>query len=339
MNDEYILNHPWTIYFQEPASAYTKYSIYYIELERLLKFFINFNKTAKIDDENVQLTNIIIGTPMEMAIHKSYCEQYYEFQWQQLFPKHIFDFINHYKKMKSDIKINVNIIIISPDEIFMDSEYYEPLFVKKCKDYKFEKIQNREYIYNKENLTIKVDIFTCPFPQLEKRVGLIKKYNAFISKCMPYFEINNFNVNESDIKFISDFYEQLEMIGDNPNTNLIINSFATFRNVRDYDNYGLFPSLLEFANKYKIIATEWNFEEKNFKFRIVSHINFTVNYLDYEASYIEPVYAPLIISDYVKITKNEIKEKINKSDICILIKFPYNRMVYKRIFIINNKVT
>ena len=38
---EYKLNHPWSIYFQEPISSYTKYSVYYIELLKLLDFFKN----------------------------------------------------------------------------------------------------------------------------------------------------------------------------------------------------------------------------------------------------------------------------------------------------------
>lgn len=325
MSEIITLNHPWTIYLREPASSYTKYSIYYSELIRLLEFVTHLNTNiSDIKDTQVQLTNFIIGTPMECALHKGDCSMAYRFQWQQLFPKHIYDFINHYSK--SDNDININIIIISPDDIFMNDCYKEPFFTSECGEYKFTKIQNREYIHKNDKLTIKVDIFTCPFPQLEKRTKIITHLNIFIKNYMPYFELKDFSPTENDIKFITEFYYFFELIASNPKSNMIINSYATFRNIRDYDNYGLFPTLLNVANKYKIIATEWYFQEDNFRSRIVSKINFKIDFINYMISYVEPRYTSFL-DDYEKISTYEIKK--NSGNICILIKFPYYKMVYR----------
>lgn len=326
MSEEMRLNHPWMIYPNEPTSGYTKYSTYHRELFRLFYFIkklsLNIDLTG---DGKIQLTNFIIGTFMESALQNNHCSEIYNFQWQQLFPKHIYDFIKHYEKFDNDI--NINIIIISPDNIFMDETYKEPLFTTMCEDYKFEKIQNREYIYCKDRLTIKVDIFTCPFPQLETRTSLIDHFNIFIEKYLKEFELENLLITDNDVKFIKDFYDIIELIASNPKSNLLLNSYAVFKNIMDFNNYGLFPTLLEIANKYKVIATEWICDESSHKSRIVSKINYTIDYVNYLVSYVEPYYTTSL-KDYQKINTVELKKK--PPNVCILIKFPYYRMVYRQ---------
>lgn len=328
------LNHPWSIYLREPISSYTKYSIYHSELLRLLDFIVNLNINIKnIKDNRVQLTNFIIGTPMEDALHKQNCSNIYMFQWQQLFPYHITKFINYHEKLNN--YVNINIIIISPDDIFMDENYKEPLFTSQCMDYKFTKVKNREYNYSKEKLTIKIDIFTCPFPQLEKNKLTILKSDELIKKIALY-QLDTLAPSLDDIKFIDNFYEHIESIASNPSSNMIINSYATFRNVREYDNYGLFKSLLELANKYKIIATEWSFSENNYFTKIMSTIKFTTDYIKYAVSYIDPCYSRSLIEKYEKISLFETKKNsadiaMGKIVVCILIKFPYNKLVLRKI--------
>lgn len=327
MSEELKLNHPWTIYWKEPMSSYTNYSTYYSELLRFYGFITDIAKNIEILEENqVQLTTLILGTPMESALHKKDCSDIYLFQWQQLFPKHIFNFIKYYSKLNNDI--NINIIIVSPDDIFMDDKYHEPLFTIKCDDYKFVKIKNREYIHNSEKLTIKVDIFTCPFPQLEKRKNIIEKCNLVVCKYIPDYEIKDFAPTENDIKFIDIFYYQFEKIASNSRSNLIINSFAVFRNIYDFGTFGLFPTLLEIANKYQIIATEWIFDECNFLTRIVSKIKMTIDHFNNFVSYVEPCYVSSM-HDYKKINTNILKNK--SKNICIIIKFPYYNLVYRQI--------
>jgi len=328
------LNHPWKIYLREPISSYTKYCVYHKELIRLLQFVKSLDEhIINLKENQVQLTNFIIGTPMEDAIHKRNCSSAYIFQWQQLFPYHITNFIKHYTKLNNDI--NVNIIIISPDDIFMDDTYKEPLFMTHCTEYTFTKIKNREYIYSEKKLTIKINIFTCPFPQLETNKSVIQKSNILIEK-IGTFELDTLAPSEDDIRFIDIFYSYIESIACNPLSNMIINSYATFRNVREYDNFGLFPSLLALANKHKIIATEWEFSENNYLTRIASGIKFTIDYLKYRVSYINPDYSGFVVKYYEDVSPMEIKK--NNSDIamgkiliCILIKFPYNKLVLRKI--------
>jgi hypothetical protein len=338
MTEVFNLNHPWKIYFAEPTSAYTEYEIYYQELVRLYNYIKFYNEYLEnLKENDVCMTILILGTPMEAAIWNKQCSEIYDFQWQQLFPKYIFDFIKHYKKLNNNI--NINIIVVSPDNIFMDKFYREPLFTIKCEDYSFNKIKNREYIHTSDNLTIKIDIFTCPFPQLETNTKNIERHNNFIHKIIKDYKLKTFEPSEEDIKYINRFYENFERICENKKANLIINSFAVFRNVRDYDNYGLFPTLLEVANKHKIIATEWSFNERNIFVNIISKINYLINHAYFKVSYVEVAYTSLIIRDYLKINFEEIKRLKKEYDdfrklaneLCIIIKVPYKKMIYKKI--------
>jgi len=108
MTEVFNLNHPWKIYFAEPTSAYTEYEIYYQELVRLYNYIKFYNEYLEnLKENDVCMTILILGTPMEAAIWNKQCSEIYDFQWQQLFPKYIFDFIKHYKKLNNNININI----------------------------------------------------------------------------------------------------------------------------------------------------------------------------------------------------------------------------------------
>lgn len=337
--EETQLNHPWTIYHSEVMSSYIKYSVYYEELIRLREYFSQLvNEITHLTDDQVVLNNIIIGTPMECEIHKKQLNSKYFFQWQQLFPVYINDFLDMYEtKGKYPI---VNNIIISPDEIFMDLDYNEPVFTR-LSGFDFVKISNRKYQCINSSFTINVNIFTCPFPQLETRTAIIEKINTFVKLHLLEYPIKDFNPSASDIKFVNEFYSLIEILASNTmlneQINLVICSYATFRNIRDYDNYGLFYSLLELANKYKIIATEWSFSESNYKLKIVSKIKPTVDYINYLISYIDPTYSGDFFTYYEDLTKEQLRElkKITNyydliNFVCIKISFPYNNLKYQK---------
>jgi hypothetical protein len=332
--EESKLNHPWTIYHSEMLSSYIKYSIYYEELDKLFKYFSRLVDTVKeLPDSSAILNTLIVGTPMECALQQ---KSSMSFQWQQLFPVHINDFVDYCENEK---KYGiVNICIVSPDDTFMDLHYKEPLFTK-CSGLDFTKVEPRHYLCTSPNFEIRVNIFTCPFPQLETRTDVIQKVNLFVKSHVPDFAIQDFTPNDSDIKFINDFYSLLETLGSNPKSNIIINSYATFRNVREYDNYGLFPSLLKFANKYGIIATEWNFLESNFKTKIVSKIPMTIDYINYRVSYVDFSHSSVLFADYEDLSVEklrELKKMYNMYDlmeiVCIVIVFDTSgpKLVYRR---------
>jgi hypothetical protein len=328
------LNHPWSIYFQEPTSSYTKYDVYYGQTISLLQHLKKTDeRIKKMSEDQVQLTNIIIGTPMEDALQKKKCSSAYIHQWQQLFPFHITKFMNYYMKLNK--KISIDIIIVSPDEVFMDSTYMEPLFMTHCWDCNFKKVKNREYVHVESGVEIRINIFTCPFPQLEKNDYQILKTNLLIKE-IEKFPLQTLAPSEQDAKFINKFYSCIESIASNPSSNLIINSYATFRNVREYDNYGLFKTLLEIANKYKIIATEWHFSETNYFTHIVSKINSTIDHMKYSVCYIDPFYSRHLIEKYEKISFDEIRKIMidvaqGRIFLCMLIKFPYGEIVVRKI--------
>ena len=103
------------------------------------------------------------------------------------------------------------------------------------------------------------------------------------------------------------------------------------------DKQQLINKYLEIANKYKIIATEWSFSEKNFLTRIVSKINFTIDHIKYSLSYLDPDECNFMAIEYENISNNEIRNIKDtwsfgtNPQICIMINYPYNRLVLKKI--------
>jgi hypothetical protein len=311
--------------------GYTDYSVYYTETKRFGEYIKRLNSTINTST-NVQLTNIILGTPMEYELQKKICSSEYYYQWQQLFPYHIKTFIDYHKKTDNDI--NINIIIISPDRIFMDDEYKEPLFTTECDEYEFTKIANREYIYTQDRITIKVDIFTCPFPQLETNILNINKMNHLLKTSSFEFELKTYTPNEDDIKFISDFYIQLDEIASNPLSTMIINSYATFKNISTI-KYALFPSLLEFADKHKIIATEWIYSVNNYIIEIVNNISSAIKHSYLPICYLDFFESICINAEYEENTEINMfdaicKKYMAKPTSCGVINFPLE-IIFKNI--------
>ena len=312
MNANIKLNHPWTLYHNEPISGYTNYKIYREETQRLYNCLSTINNMLNIPNNTKYCVNMILGTPME-GVSKN--------QWQQLFPSHIKRFIDCYK---NEYNIKIFIIIVSPDKIFENEFYVEPEFTKCCTDFEFNKIENRYYKYTGECLKYTVDIdvniFTCPHPEIELRIDRVIKYNNIL-KNNAGIDIDTYEQTEHDIFFVNNYYELLEMLfcksvnlnvfdteNISSNLSIIINSYATFKNVSGYENYNLFPRLLTLLDKYKLIATEWDFIENSFCSRIVSKIPYVVNYIKYMVNYADLQY-------------NDKRD--GKDRTCIIIDFPY----------------
>ncbi|AYV79957.1 MAG: hypothetical protein Gaeavirus3_11 [Gaeavirus sp.] len=315
------LNHPWFIYPQEPLSEYVSYNIYRSEITRLYDYI----RTLDINSGDTTLTNFVLGTPMEAAIHAK--ETTCKFQWQQLYPSHINEFIFHH--LNSDKPTYINLIIISPDELFMDKNYKEPLFLSHT-DYEFTKIRNREYISKFDNVTINVNIFTCPFPHLDIREDIYASYDRILEK-NNILDIETFKPSNDDNTFVNEFYEAFERIAistsTNPNHIIIVNSYVAFRNISGLGGYALFPKLLEIANKYKIICTEWNMIDSMFTSKIISSIEFNdIDCINNYLTYLDADYCCFIISEYKKIeTNTDINNyycPIEKPRTCLTLKFP-----------------
>jgi hypothetical protein len=281
------LNHPFFVYPRGFMSEYNEYIVYRQEVLRLYKFIDDLADELDIKHNSKDiLVPFIIGSPMEDSLSKSYTSIENIFQYSQLFPNYINNFISHNSNKKF-----IQIIIISPDNIFSNDTIHIPYFTLYSL-YDFVNTNPNEYTCLEEFFEIKVNIFNCPLPCIEKRNNLVSKYQPMIDglKLNPY-DIYTYKQNNFDINFINSFYSSLEKIFSvsvsNQKIKLIINSWVSFKNLYGYsENYGMFPNLLTLANKYNIIATEWDFIDNLTFTKIVSNYgtknkNFIGCYINY----------------------------------------------------------
>jgi hypothetical protein len=270
MNNE--LNHPFFIYPRGFMSEYNEYSLYRQEVIRLYNFIGNLSN--KLDEKYSYydvLIPFIIGSPMEDALAKLHTTFDNIFQYSQLFPNYINKFISYNKNKKF-----IQIIIISPDNIFSPNSTHTPYF-SLYSPYDFVNTNFNEYIYLDEFIEINVNIFNCPFPCVETRNSLVIRYQQMIDTLNPNtFNITTYKQNQTDINFINSFYSSLDKLFSKSisesRIKIIINSWVSFKNLDGYsENYEMFPNLLKLANKYNIIATEWDFIDNLTFTKIVSN--------------------------------------------------------------------
>jgi len=267
------LNHPFFIYPRGFMSEYNNYKLYRREVVKLNEFMneLFVDIIEKHSDKDV-LVPLIIGSVMEDFIIKSNTSSDNYFQYRQLFP----NYINNFIKSNPNNKF-IQIIIVSPDNIF-ESESYVPIFTL-YESFDFVLTNPNEYLYYDESITIKVNIFNCPFPCIDSRNSLISRYETIIKT----LEVNPYNIlsyaqTPNDLEFIDIFYSRIDRLfslTSNSQIKIIINSWVSFKNLDGIsENYNMFPKLLSLANKYNIIATEWDFIDELFYTRIISKYRF-----------------------------------------------------------------
>ena len=177
------LNHPFYLYPRGPMSEYNNYPKYREEVLRLFRFLSELY-TSLIEgkySETKLLIPLILGSTMEDSIKNSYSLPTNFFQFRQLFPNYIGNFIKTFDGEKKHIQI----IIISPDNLF-ELDNYQPLFTIYDSRYIFKKINlyelelvkilsssGEEIDIDGTKLSIKINIFNCPFPSTDTRISLI----------------------------------------------------------------------------------------------------------------------------------------------------------------------
>jgi hypothetical protein len=292
------LIHPWFIYPHAFLSEYNNYELYQCESIRLENFLGNF--IHKIESGfytgSKLLIPIILGSTMEDSLFNSHTNSKNYFQFEQMFPNYINNFIEVIDGHK-----HIQVIIISPDNIF-NNDNYVPLFTKFSK-YEFEKVNNLHYRFISDSFEININIFNCPMVTVEKRKEIIKKSNIVLSDCKKKnftdCILSTYTQSETDFVLINRIYEHIEKIfsyvsNSFYNVNIIINSWVNFKNLYGYsENYNMFPELLKLASKYNIIATEWDYRDENFITVIKSNYHFEnksfkfskVVYINYESYY------------------------------------------------------
>ena len=306
------LNHPFFIYPRGFMSEYNDYEQYRKELIKLYEFIdrllveIDFKHT----DKDV-LIPLIIGSPMEDSLVKSNTSKENIFQFRQLFPNYIHNFI------KSNLnKKFIQIIIISPDAIFSDQSY-KP-YITLYDSFDFVLTKSNEFVYQDEQIEIKINIFNCPLPCVETRTKLIERYDGVISGMgINSYDISSYTQTPIDLKLIDNFYIKIDnlfsMVHNRSNVRIIINSWVSFKNLDGYsENYNMFPKILGLANKYNIIATEWNFVDELFYAKIVSNYVFgNKNFYGININYVFDEY----LTD---LPENIIRMNFNFTDLFII---------------------
>lgn len=268
------LNHPWFIYPRGFMSEYNDYSHFRNESIKMYKFIDSLpDKIEKNHLDEDILIPFIIGSPMEDALSKSNSREENLFQYTQLFPNYINNFIQCKKNKKF-----IQIIIISPDTIFNYESNKKPFFTIYGK-YDFVCTNINEYIYTDSEIEIRINIFNCMIPCIELRTQIIKKYDTIINKNKSYdIGIMSYRQTDNDLEFIKNFYccvEKLFNFITNLNFKIIINSWVSFKNLDGIaEKFNMFPKILELANKYNIIATEWEFVDELFYTKIISQYKF-----------------------------------------------------------------
>ena len=276
-------------------SEYNNYQLYRKEANRLLNFLQELNTNLKITYKEYDiLILLMVGSTMEDVFVNGEFNDKHLFQYSQLFPSYINKFDQNTCKKKKLIQI----LVISPDNFF-SSNSYVPTFLKFV-NYQFDKTGLNEYFYsgnrngngngngnengneNEGTTIIRVNIFNCLFPAKESRFNMIKIYNNLLDTLdNNLYDIKTFTQTNIDEVYIEQFYEQVEKLlsyNNNINKHVIINSWVCFKNLVGYsENYCMFPKLLQIANKYNIIATEWIFNEILFFTKIISSYHFGNN--------------------------------------------------------------
>lgn len=328
------LNHPFYIYPNAIMSEYNEYDTYRNELHKLDKYLSDLIMFIESLINNINNTDpnflllINIGSTMEDAIHNSNTDLSNLFQYQQLFPAFIDEFIKNKKGKKI-----IQIITISPDRIFNpDYNLYEPLFTKYS-EYDFVKKSINEYECIDKDLIIKVNIFNCPVPCIDNRMKVINHYNKMLDyllkdNCTNLYNITTFKQSENDLIFINKFYEKIDKIfnfNNYNNINILVNSLVSFKNLYGFsENYNMFPIFLELSNKYNIIATEWNYKhgDEIFLTKIIS--TFKKNTINYENKLL------LYINNSLDEFTDDIIDNncnINNNNIICIISFDFTNII------------
>jgi len=249
----YQINHPWYVYPNEPLSGYKKYEIYKNEIIKLMSFIQNF------EINNHTVFHLIIGAAMEEFLASRIEDPKYEditFQWRQLFPFWIENYLNYNPDGV------IRILIVSPNKEF--SENYIPLFVQFTNEKFNWKINNNTI--SSQTYNIVINIFCTPFPSIDKNSEKkINHYKKFISKN----EASNLIVTHHDTLFVKRFNKYLTKLFNNIILNkgiIISTSYAVFNKNSDLINikrYKMFLDIYQILKKVpreSCLITEWIFK-------------------------------------------------------------------------------
>ncbi len=246
----------------------------YYDIDTYIKNLLKLNNMTKILSNNLEqnqnkiLFHMTIGAPMEEYFKlSSIAENPCSFQYQQLFPEHLF----RYAKQGHTI-IH---FIISPTKSFSIENFDPPLFIEKTGSDKWKiEFVNDVIVINSLIYDFQVYLFCTMMPTHDKRNEeaieyINSKQNDNVKFICP---IKNITQTQYDRKFVCDFYKNLNTL-----INVIVKhngtvtcfSFAVFRensNKSKYKNYVMFEELITAINwtNPNIFLGEWVYIESSY---------------------------------------------------------------------------
>jgi hypothetical protein len=189
-----------------------------------------------------------------------------KYQWKQLFPDHLMDYVMEYPDKKL---IN---IIISPDKSFKnDDSYKNPLFIKMTNDILIwtNVVNDDHIIYKCENHDIEIHIFNTMMPTVQETNNEIIKN---LQKTIPseYDFLKKYIQTINDVIFTNNFYKELEKIMQK--TTMTIFSFAVFNQRTSKSsniNYIMFEEIKRITEGNKnVILAEWTYDMDNYNVKV-----------------------------------------------------------------------
>jgi hypothetical protein len=264
MTSEGVLNFPYYVYPGTPFSGgYTNTTLYNAELLRLRDRLTMLN-----DPTDSTLLHLTIGAAMEEYLwNKGGSYETLQWQWQQLFPLHLRQYLAKGKPVRH--------IIISPNKSFEPESFIEPLFIKYTdSEYKWKLCGDRHYYST--TCDCHVYIFCTMMPHNDPRnEDIMIKLHTLHSKMSSPDECELFSPDvylqtKYDRIFIGDFYSKLRTIV----TSYIATgfmtcfSFAVFNQSSDrscISNFAMFSEITSLViDPRKCVLAEWSYVPTNY---------------------------------------------------------------------------
>lgn len=260
------LNHPYYIYPGAPfGGGYTNMKLYNAELERLSRVMHSLLSPPK-----PTLLHITIGAAMEEYVTtRATNYEDFKWQWQQLFPVHLRDYLKSGKGVRH--------LIISPNRSFDPETYETPAFIKYTNDeYKWELHGDRQYYSTTYDCI--VYIFCTMMPHIDSRnSSIVAKMESVYNKIKSTgetdipFDPKLYQQTKYDVEFITHFYTNLKLLAQTYlDTGGFVTcfSFAVFNTMTDRGDLNKFIMFSEITSLLidtkKCVLAEWVYVPTNY---------------------------------------------------------------------------
>jgi len=284
MTSEGVLNFPYYVYPGTPFSGgYTNTTLYNSELLRLRDTLTILS--GPLDGTLLHLT---IGAAMEEYLqNEGGSHETLQWQWQQLFPFHLRQYLSSGKPVRH--------IIISPNKTFEPESFVEPLFIKYTdSEYKWKLCGDRHYCST--TYDCHVYIFCTMMPHNDSRnEDIMMKLRVLHSRMTGLGECELFMPDtylqtKYDRIFIDDFYSKLRTL---VTLHIVTGfmtcfSFAVFNQSSDrscISNFAMFSEIMSLViDSHKCVIAEWSYVPTNYivnatinKVTPISYVDDTIN--------------------------------------------------------------